>query len=107
MAAPPLLCAGFITVVSGIYSDKVNLRGPFIVFETAVSMIGFIIANITSDPWLGYAAAVIASSGVYSASAVTLAWAGGNAGGDLKRGVVFATVIGIGNLGGYVAALLS
>lgn len=46
--------------------------------------------------------AIIACLGVYPTIAVNLAWAGGNAGGDAKRGVVIAMVIGIGNLGGYV-----
>lgn len=44
--------------------------------------------------------AIIACLGVYPTIAVNLAWAGGNAGGDAKRGVVIAMVIGIGNLGG-------
>jgi hypothetical protein len=107
MAAPPLLCAGIVTVIFGIYSDKMKMRGPFIVFGAAVSMIGFIIACTTSKPGISYAATIIAASGVYPTTAVVLTWAGGNAGGDLKRGVVFATVIGVGNLGGYVAALPS
>lgn len=46
--------------------------------------------------------AIIACLGVYPTIAVNLAWAGGNAGGDAKRGVVIAMVIGIGNLGGWV-----
>ena len=50
----------------------------------------------------GYAGAVLAAVGVFPTIAVDIAWAGGNAGGDLKRGVVLAMVIGLGNLGGYV-----
>lgn len=49
--------------------------------------------------------AIIACLGVYPTIAVNLAWAGGNAGGDAKRGVVIAMVIGIGNLGGCVLHL--
>ena len=82
-----------------------NLRGPFVVLGTAVSMIGYIIAYVTSKPGPGYAAAIIAASGVFPTVAVNLAWAGGNAGGAMKRGVVIAMVVGIGNLGGYVALL--
>jgi hypothetical protein len=66
-------------------------------------MIGYVIAYVTSKPWPGYAAAIIAASGVYPAIAVMIAWAGGNSGGDMKRGIVLALVAGISNLvGGYV-----
>lgn len=67
-----------------------------------VSMCGYLVLYNTSRPGPGYAGTVIACMGVYPTIAVNLAWAGGNAGGDLKRGVVIAMVIGIGNLGGWV-----
>jgi hypothetical protein len=84
-----------------------NLRGPSVVLETSVSMIGYILAYVTSIPELGYAAAIIAAVGVYSTIVVVLAWAGVNAGGDRSRGVVLAMVIGVGNIRGYVTILLS
>lgn len=107
LSIPPFVCGCIATVIAGIYSDKMNLRGPFVVLGASVSMIGYIVAYVTSEPGPGYAAAIIAATGVYPTIAVNLAWAGGNAGGDLKRGVVLAMVVGVGNLGGYVAILLS
>ena len=107
MAAPPFVCAAIATMGVSYFSDKMNLRGPFVILGSVVSMIGYIIADTTSKPGLGYAAAFLAASGVHSTSAIILTWAGGNAGGDLKRRVVYGTVIGLGNLGGYVAACLS
>lgn len=75
------------------------------VLGASVSMIGYIIAYISSKPGPGYAAAVIAASGAYPTVAVFIAWAGGNAGGVMKRGIVLAMISGIPNLaGGYVAA---
>jgi Sec-independent protein secretion pathway component TatC len=105
LSIPPFVCGCISTILTGIYSDKMNLRGPFVVLGAGVSMIGYIIAYATSKPGPGYAAAIIAASGVFPTIAVNIAWAGGNAGGDMKRGVVIAMVIGIGNLGGYVALL--
>ena len=102
MSVPPFVCGCITTIVIGIYSDKMNLRGPFVVLGAAIAMIGYIVAYTTSKPGPGYAAAIIAASGVLPTTAVILAWAGGNAGGDMKRGVVLAMVTGIGNLGGYV-----
>ena len=65
-------------------------------------MIGYIIAYTTSQPGPGYVAVVFAACGVYPNVALLLAWAGGNAGGNMKRGIVLALVIGLGNLGGCV-----
>ena len=107
MAAPPFLCAAVCAIVVSFLSDKMNLRGPFIILGSTVSMIGYIIAYITTKPGLGYVGVFLAASGVHSTGAIVLTWAGANAWGDLKRRVVFAAVIGLGNLGGYVATSLS
>jgi hypothetical protein len=105
LSVPPFVCGCIFTVIIGIYSDKLNLRGPFVVLGAVVSMVGYIIAYTTSKPGPGYTAAVIAASGVFPTIPVMVAWAGGNAGGDMKRGVVLAMVVGIGNLGGCVPVL--
>jgi MFS family permease len=102
LTAPPFVIGCICTVAVGIFSDRYRLRGPVHVACCFVSMIGYIIAYTTSSPGAGYTAAIIAAMGVYPAVAVNLAWAGGNAGGDMKRGVVIAMVIGVGNLGGCV-----
>jgi hypothetical protein len=79
-----------------------NLRGPFIAGGALVSMIGYIIAYTTSEPGPGYAAAIIAACGSFPSIAISVAWAGGNAGGNIKRGIVLALVVGLGNVGAYV-----
>jgi cyanate permease len=102
LTVPPFVCGGIFTVIVAVCSDRSNLRGPFVVLGAMVSMVGYILAYTTRKPGPGYAAAVITASGVFPTSAVLLAWAGGNAGGELKRGVVIAMIVGLGNLGGYV-----
>ena len=72
---------------------------------STISMIGFIVAYTTSKPGPGYAAVIIAASGAYPNVAILLAWAGGNAGGSIKRGIAVALVVGLGNLGGCVSHL--
>jgi hypothetical protein len=102
LSVPPFACAGVSTIIICFFSDKANLRGPFLVLCSTISMIGYIIAYNTSQPGPGYVATVFAASGAYPNVALVLAWAGGNAGGNMKRGVVLALVIGLGNLGGCV-----
>ncbi|TFY66688.1 hypothetical protein EVG20_g4407 [Dentipellis fragilis] len=106
LSIPPFVCGCLMTIVVGIYSDKTNIRGPFIMGGAFVSLIGYIVLYTQRAPGAGYAGAIIACMGVYPTIAVNLAWAGGNAGGDLKRGVVIAMVIGIGNLGGICSSFI-
>ena len=65
-----------------------------------VSLVGYIVLYTQTSPGASYAGTVLAVFGVFPTIAVDLAWAGSNAGGDVKRGVVLAMVIGMGNLGG-------
>ncbi|KAL0956744.1 hypothetical protein HGRIS_002863 [Hohenbuehelia grisea] len=104
----PIFVAGCLTtVVVGILSDRYNLRGPFIVGGCLVSIVGYLIVYTHKTPAVGYVGAIIGSMGVYPTVPINLAWAGGNASGsELKRGVVLAMVIGLGNLGGICAAFI-
>jgi MFS family permease len=106
LSVPPFVCAGIFTIIFSSYSDRTNLRGPFIVLCSTISMIGFIVAYTTSKPGPGYAAIVIAASGAYPNVAILMSWAGGNAGGNIKRGVALALVIGLGNLGGICSSFI-
>ncbi len=105
LSVPPFLLAGLSTYIVSAWSDRVNLRGPFLATGAMVSMIGYIIAYTTSKPGPGYTAAIIAACGSFPCIAISLAWAGGNAGGNMKRGIVLAVVGGVGNIGGYAFLL--
>jgi hypothetical protein len=102
MSTPPYVAGCFFTVLIGIVSDKMKIRGPFVVGCASVAIAGYAIlyAAPVHKPGMGYAGACIAACGVFPSIAVVLAWAGGSAGGDVKRGVAIAMTIGISNLGG-------
>ena len=102
LSVPPFACAGVSTMIICFFSDRLHLRGPFVVLGATISMIGYIIAYTTSQPGPGYVAIIFAASGVFPCGPVLLAWAGGNTGGSMKRGIVLALVIGLGNLGACV-----
>jgi len=100
LSVPPFICGCIATLIIGIYSDRVNVRGPIITCCVLVALIGYIVLYTQSAPGTGYAGAIIACIGVFPNIAVNMAWAGGNAGGDVKRGIVLGMVVGFGNLGG-------
>ncbi|KAJ6625810.1 major facilitator superfamily domain-containing protein [Mycena sp. CBHHK59/15] len=106
LTIPPFVCGCFATIGVGYLSDKYNLRGPFIIGSCLVALVGYIVLYTQTAPGAGYAGAILAAVGVYPTIAVDLAWAGSIAGGDVRKGVVIAMVIGLGNLGGICASFI-
>jgi MFS family permease len=86
LTIPPFVAGCICTITAGILSDKYNLRGPFVIAGCTVSLIGYIVLYTQTRPGAAYAGAVLAAMGVYPTIAVDLAWAGGNAGGDVRKG---------------------
>ncbi|KAG1758818.1 MFS general substrate transporter [Suillus occidentalis] len=106
LSAPPFIAGCITTILVGVYSDKYQIRGPFIIGGAFVSIVGYILLYCGRRVGVSYAGTCLAAIGVYPTIAVDLAWAGSNAGGDLKRGVVIAMVIGLGNLGGICSSFI-
>ncbi|KAF9227226.1 MFS general substrate transporter [Gyrodon lividus] len=106
LSVPPFVAGCIFTILVGIYSDKHKLRGPYVIGGAFVSLLGYIALYTQRSAATSYAGTVLAAVGVFPTIAVNLAWAGSNAGGDLKRGVVIAMVIGLGNLGGICSSFV-
>ncbi|KAG9316742.1 MFS general substrate transporter [Chiua virens] len=106
LSVPPFVAGCVCTILVGICSDIQRLRGPYVIAGAIVSLVGYLVLYTQSSPSASYAGAVLAAVGVFPTIAVDLAWAGANAGGDVKRGVVIAMVIGLGNLGGICSSFV-
>ncbi|KAJ7497619.1 major facilitator superfamily domain-containing protein [Mycena latifolia] len=106
LTIPPFVCGCVATIGVGYLSDRYNMRGPFIIGPCLVALVGYIVLYTQRAPGAGYAGAVLAAVGVYPTIAVDLAWAGSIAGGDVRKGVVIAMVIGLGNLGGICSSFI-
>lgn len=106
LTIPPFVAGCIVTIAAGVYSDKYNLRGPFIICCSTVSLIGYIVLYTQDRPGVSYVGAILAAVGVYPTIAIALAWAGSAAGGDVRKGVTLAMVIGIGNLGGVCSSFI-
>ncbi|KAG1863942.1 major facilitator superfamily domain-containing protein [Suillus tomentosus] len=106
LSVPPFVAGAIATIIVGIHSDKHKLRGPYIIGGALVSLVGYILLYCSVKAGPSYVGVCLAAAGNYPTVAVILAWAGSNAGGDLKRGVVLAMVIGISNLGGVCSSFI-
>ncbi|TFY60145.1 hypothetical protein EVJ58_g5331 [Rhodofomes roseus] len=106
LSVPPNIIGSLFTVIVGVASDKAGARGPFIFGSALLSLTGYVILFATEIPIVGYVGTLIASCGLTPASLCTLAWTAGNAGGDVKRGVMIAVMGTIGNSGAIVSSLI-
>ncbi|KAJ7250305.1 major facilitator superfamily domain-containing protein [Mycena rebaudengoi] len=108
MSTPPLLFAAVLIIITTTWSDKVKTRGPFVFATAILGIIGYSMwyAIGTTSATAGYVATFLAAGGTFANTALILTWVAGNTGGDLKRAVVLAMVIGIGNLGGVCSSFL-
>jgi len=108
LSIPPYIIGCVFTVLIGITSDNLKLRGPFVILSASVALAGYgiLYAAPANKPGLSYAGMIIAAAGVFPNIPVVLAWTGGNAGGDIKRGVAIAMAIGVANLGGIFSSFI-
>lgn len=97
LTIPPSVCGCVFTIIYGIASDRLGVRGPLVLLGSLFSLTGYVMLFATDKPLVGYIATLIAAAGLYPSSACIIAWTSGNAGGDIKRGAMIALVGGIGN----------
>ncbi|KAG1896882.1 major facilitator superfamily domain-containing protein [Suillus fuscotomentosus] len=105
LSVPPFAAGCIATIIVGIYSDKHNLRGPYIIGGALVSLVGYILLYCSVRAGPSYVGVCLAATGYYPTIPIIMAWTGSNAGGDLKRGVVLA-MVGFSNLGGICSSFI-
>ncbi|KAF9050299.1 phthalate transporter [Panaeolus papilionaceus] len=106
LTVPPFFCGCVATIIIGRFSDRYNKRGPFIVVGCMISFVGYLVLLTQKSAAASYIGAILAATGVFPCVPVTLAWAGSASGGDTRRGVSLAMVIGMGNLGGICSSFI-
>ena len=105
LTIPPYALACMCTIGLSMVSDRLQIRGPFVMGSSLLAITGYAILYATSpvkQAYIGYAGSILAACGVFPTIPIMLAWSSGNAGASLKKGVVIALTGGVGNFGGSV-----
>ena len=106
MIAPYFVSICSIFIVARM-SDKLQIRGYFVVVYMLVSALGFGIMSLVThfewNEWVSYFAIFPACIGCYGAVTITISWALGNEWAGCKRGLVLTILLGAAQL----AALFS
>ena len=68
-----------------------------------MAIVGYAMLIATKTPAIQYAGSIVVAAGLLPSVTTLLAWVGGNFAGEVKRAVVIAIVIGLGDFGGQVS----
>jgi len=104
LSTPPYVL-GFITTLGTAYiSDRMRLRGPFIIFWMTVLIIGYIILITCPKPSVSYFAIFLSVAGVSPCIATAIVWVGNNFGPITTRATSMGIFFTLGNSAGIISS---
>ncbi|RDA94934.1 hypothetical protein CP533_0093 [Ophiocordyceps camponoti-saundersi (nom. inval.)] len=106
LVAPPYVFAGVVTYFTGWLSDRYRLRGPVIVFNMLLCLVGLPMMGWLATAAGRYAGVFLVTAGSNANVPITLALQANNVRGQWKRALCSATLIGFGGLGGIAGSLV-
>lgn len=106
LAAPPAAAAVVFTFTISWISDRFRFRGPFVVLEGILAIMGLCMIGFLESPTPRYIGAFFGSSGSNALIVTAAAWGQNNIRGDAKRSVTAATQVMSAGIGGIYSALV-
>ena len=106
LAAPPAAAAVAFTFTVSWLSDRYHIRGPFVVLEGSLAIVGLCMIGFLDTPTPRYVGSFLGSSGSNALIVTAAAWGQNNIRGDAKRSVTAATQVMSAGLGGIYSALV-
>jgi MFS family permease len=101
---PPVAAALVLAIIIAYFSDRTQLRAPYIAFCFALTIVGLSILITTQQSFSAkYAGICLIAMGAFSAGPVVICWFVMNLHSHARRSIGTAWVIGFGNIGGIVA----
>ncbi|PFH50852.1 hypothetical protein AMATHDRAFT_192456 [Amanita thiersii Skay4041] len=100
---PPYVPAAALTVIVAYFSDKLKLRGPFILVCLPLTIVGYIISIAAQTNKARYAAVFLIAAGIYPSGPCMLSILANNTSGHYKRATATALQTTIANLSGFLA----
>ncbi|EJD36032.1 MFS general substrate transporter [Auricularia subglabra TFB-10046 SS5] len=105
LCSPPYVFAVLLGLIVSRYSDKVNKRGPFILAQTAITILGLCLTAFTTSHASRYAGTFLGLFGCQANIPSVLAYQSNNIAGQAKRSFSSALVVGLGGIGGIIASV--
>jgi MFS family permease len=106
LVAPPYAFAAIVMVLTGWASDRFRLRGPGIVFNSILALIGLPIMGYADSVAVRYFGVFLVTAGVNSNIPLVMTYQANNIRGQWKRAFCSATLVGFGGIGGIAGSLV-
>lgn len=74
MSVPPYAAAFVVSIATSYVSDKIQMRGPFVVLFNLVAMIGYVIYLTSRNNSVLYGSLFLTIPGIYVNAGLTGAW---------------------------------
>ncbi|OBT92571.1 hypothetical protein VE01_09643 [Pseudogymnoascus verrucosus] len=102
LTAPPFVAAGITMITLGWISDKYRIRGPIVLLNATVSIIGLCILGFAKGTAVRYFSVFLIASTGNSNTPGIVTWQSNNVRGQWKRAFGSAAVVAFGGLGGII-----
>lgn len=106
LVAPPYAFAAIVMYTTGYLGDKYHLRGPVIVFNMILCIVGTAIMGFHKNANVRYFGVFLTTAGANSNVPATMAYQANNIRGQWKRAFCSATLVGMGGVGGIAGGLV-
>ncbi|RDW87221.1 hypothetical protein BP5796_02915 [Coleophoma crateriformis] len=102
LTAPPYVAAAVVMFTQAVLADKWHLRGPIIVFNALMGILGLGLLGYLKMPAARYFGVFIATIACNANCPALLTYQSNNIRGQWKRAFTSATLVGGGSLGGII-----
>ncbi|KAI9155104.1 phthalate transporter [Paramyrothecium foliicola] len=106
LVAPPFAFAGIVMFCTAWVGDKYRMRGPIIIFNMTLCVIGLPIMGWASSTGVRYFGVFLVTAGANSNIPASMAFQANNIRGQWKRAFCSATLVGFGGIGGIAGSLV-
>lgn len=106
LTAPPYVFAGIVMYVTGHVGDRYRMRGPLIVFNMVMCLVGLPIVGFHPNAGVRYFGIFLMTAGANSNVPCVMSYQANNIRGQWKRAFASATLVGFGSLGGICGSLV-
>ncbi|RVX66072.1 hypothetical protein B0A52_10006 [Exophiala mesophila] len=106
LTAPPYAFAGIVMVFIAWLGDKYHIRGPLLIANAVVGLIGLPVLGFASQPGVRYFGVFLVCTSANASIPTCMAYQANNIRGHWKRAFCSATLVGFGGIGGVAGSLI-
>ncbi|OCK84018.1 MFS general substrate transporter [Lepidopterella palustris CBS 459.81] len=103
LTVPPNMAAFFTVLIVGHYSDKLKVRGPFMLGGIMLAIIGYIILIASTHPLTRYGGTFFVGAGIFPCSPLIMGWLINNLAPHYVRATGSGLQIMVANMAGFIA----